>query len=544
MIPDSLIVGVADSVTAETYLSTDWYPKAEDPFTDDLWRFQNVARGNYAFAVRAVDEAGAVMPDWDLLVSDEVNGGNVVKLDVNPAIEVHPYIDLTERNLLGTHAFRAYGEEWRVEVPVNVPLRFEWLVDATWYGSRSGGVNYALDIPDPGCEECKAPDGVGGWIGWGQHREIPFDIVYSADDAGEQHRLYIRARDESFSPEREMLAVVVMDLVAFSFDKTALWIDDFRTSGVNDCEHDAIISPVLRHAIAPHLRPGEDLEAWSSHRQVGECGESSALQEMRLSTLSRYKLLYWNVAGPSTALGDVTDPSPLADRGKYLPIYVRAGGNLIIWGRDALGHMLGDWFPNNHAYIPALPQFSGQPDIYPGTVPWDIFSFRTVFDRVGRGTLTSLKPKCSGMLGMQVTSKARTEGFPEGVPDPIGYDPNRTALWINEWYRLDDGPSPFGHAGVTTMTGNPPLRVAGMDTLYTYVSNSWSYVRDGRLIEACGLNFLSPFERKPIVVRYEDPQSVRGKVVWFGAPLHVFAENHHEDLKTIMRRLTDWILAS
>ncbi len=546
LIPDSAIVSDPDSVYEDTYLKGDWYPKKSVLYQDETIRFRDLAVENYAFAVRAVDEAGAIMPFSDFFVAGETaegssTGGNILKIDVNPALAVHPHMWVREHSMLGEYAFAANGQEWEVEVPVNVRLHFEWQADASWYGSRIGGTNYALDIPDPGCEVCQAPDGVGGWAGWGQRHGIVFSKTFSEEESGEQHVLYIRARDESFRDDHELMVAIVMNVVALPFDRTALWVDDFIVSAFNDCLHDAVISPIVNHAIEPYLPFGQErIDELQANPRVGDCGERSNPTDVRLSKLGRYKLLYWNVsASPTSALGKITDPTSTSPAGKYLSIYVQSGGNLIVWGRYTFGALLGDFMPANR-YIPCIPQFADC-NFGPGSFPFDVLQLRTMFDRAGRADgpgARQMRLECSGLIGIEATARARELGFPAGTADPTGYS-QKTALWYDRW---SGRRNPSGWPGGNAMVGVPSLRVAGMDTLYIYLSNSWAWEMD-RLVTVCGSNSLSPIHGDPVVVRYDDPDPLRtqGKVVWIGVPLYIFAENHLEDLKRMMRGLTDWI---
>ncbi len=545
LIPDSVYVSHPDSATDEKYFANEWYPKIDSPYEFDELRFKDLERANYAFAVRAIDEAGAVMPLDAFNTAGEGEGsrGNIVKLDVNPALSVHPYLTVRERSLLGGNYFNSDGERWTTEVPINVPLFFEWEGDASWYGGRIGGYNYALDIPDPGCEVCQEPDGIGGWAGWGNWEEIPFPIEFTEEDAGEQHILYIRVRDESFRPDHELLAVIVMDVVSFPLDRTALWIDDFKVSGFDDCDHDAVISPIVNYAISPYLPFGQDeIEVWNSRTQIGECAEGDNARELRLSQMGRYKLLFWNRADRNTTLGRVTkhpDPFATRDTEKYLSIYVQSGGSVIVWGKNTVAGMLGDFFPPNR-YIPEYPQFP-ENNFGPGTFLWDILKLRTVLDRAGRGDgpgSGQMHVRCSGMIGMKASSKALSEGFPSGVVDPTGFS-DQIGFWSDSYDgRMNSG----GWPGANGMIGTPPLAVAGMDTLYNFVSNSFSW-KDDDLSAACGSSYLSPLHGNPCAVRYNDPDplSAQGRVVWIGAPLFIFNGNHAEDLKRLMRLCTDWV---
>lgn len=542
LIPDSVYVSHPDSATDEKYFANEWYPKIDSPYEFDELRFKDLERANYAFAVRAIDEAGAVMPLDAFNTAGEGEGsrGNIVKLDVNPALSVHPYLTVRERSLLGGNYFNSDGERWTTEVPINVPLFFEWEGDASWYGGRIGGYNYALDIPDPGCEVCQEPDGIGGWAGWGNWEEIPFPIEFTEEDAGEQHILYIRVRDESFRPDHELLAVIVMDVVSFPLDRTALWIDDFKVSGFDDCDHDAVISPIVNYAISPYLPFGQDeIEVWNSRTQIGECAEGDNARELRLSQMGRYKLLFWNHAGHHSSLAQTTwHPSGYQEESShYLSAYVRAGGNLIIWGHYTIAGLLGGYYPADR-YIPDLPQFQDH-NFGPGTFLWDVLNFRTRFDRAGRGDgpgSQQMALTCSGLIGIQATQTGQAFGFPAGLIDPTGYSSER-AIWVDDW---SGHMNPHGWSGGNAMIGDPPLHIGGMDTLYTYTANSFAWEDD--LAAACGSSFHPPLHKKPVIVRYEKPYSHQGKVVWIGLPLYPLAEYHMDDLKQMMRKHTEWIL--
>jgi len=581
LIPDSLRAPEAyeDGVpfpplpTPEHYYATDWWPKADAPFTEERLQLRNIPIGFYAFAVRAIDQAQAFMPNELLrssitFVTPAVPGDGLL-LDVNLR-PVLPYVTITERNFLGGRNFESRGEVWRVEVPTNVDLDFEWAMDTAWYGGENGNFNFALDIPDPECEVCQSADGIGGWIGWGATNK--FSIRFGEEDAGRQHALYVRARDLSDSPQREALAIIIMDVIPFSFDKTAMWVDDFKLSGINDCDHDAIIRPVVEYAIAPHLKIGEELDVFARpYTGDDPCAEPGTPEELKLSRLSRYKLLFWNVgaAGSGSTMGMVTDPDDDAEFGKYLSIYARAGGRLIIWGANPVGAVLGDFYEDDQSYRPEVPAFTN-PNFGPGTFLWDILHLRTEFDRSGRSTLQSLGLACSGFLGMEATQKALDAGFPPGIVDPTGYS-TRTALWWTTWVESGGRANPIGPRGAAPMTGVPPLRVAGLDTLYTYISNSWSWreayenpeynpddpacITDPSLPQCkqwlsgiatvCGTDFGSAFEGEPYVLRYDDPNSPQqGRVVFVSGPLFYVATPSDpqamDDLKHLMRGLTDW----
>ncbi len=324
-----------------------------------------------------------------------------------------------------------------------------------------------------------------------------------------------------------------------NFRLPALWVDDFKTAGINDCEHDAIISEIVNHAIEPHLLAFQDeIEQWSVRNLIGRCAEANKVVRVpEFSDMSRYELLFWNVSpSPNSAMGKLTNE--LSSFNGQLAEYVESGGNIILWGMHDVGAVLGDFFPADR-YVPDLPQFPN-PNFGPGDFLWEPMHLRTTFDRAGRGDgpgARQMATECSGIIALEATDLALGEGFPAGVLDPTGYDPEKTAIWYEDW---EGWHNERGWHGANAPVGIPPLITAGLDTLYTFVSNSWAWEDD--LAEACGSSFLSPLDGKPVVMRYQDQEGARGKIVWIGTPLYVFDEDHREDLKQMMRLLTDWIL--
>jgi hypothetical protein len=536
LIPEQQVVADSVALTDSTYHATDWYPHKDAPFLGERQVLRNLGGGNYAYGIRAVDEAGAVTPDKLLAVAAERSPGNVIKLDVNPSYPVSPVLEVTEATLLGSHRFIARGSEWEVEVPANVPLRFEWTADASHYGGEVAQFNYGLDIEDPGCEVCQSDDGRGGWIGWGNHRSVSGEIIFTEDDAEEEHVLFVRVRDRSFDDERETLAIIRMTVVAFAFDRTALWVDDFKAAGISDCNHDQFVREVLQHAVAPFLAVGEPLHEFEARRPVGECQESSTPDPLILSQLSRYRMIFWNVAasGSGSALGLLTENESDNPYGEYLRIYLRAGGHLVVWGRFTIGALLGDFYPGR-PYEPELPSISN-PNFGPGSFLWEAMKLRTRLDRVGRGGLASMATTCSGLVGIEASARARALGYPVGRLDPTGYS-GRVAIWHNDWRGAEN---PYGGLADGPL-GNPPLIDTGIDTLYTFLSNGWSYEESGRTSEICATTFGSPLHEEPVVLRIRDVTAFQGRVVWMGLSLLDF-EASIDDVKAMMRQHTSWVL--
>jgi hypothetical protein len=542
------------------YYETDWWPHVDALVRDEHFDFEDLAPGSYTIAIRALDEAGATPPN-DLL---RFTAGFATRSSIGSLLNVS-VADIPTRLLIRFSDGRVFVGPWdvaSVEVLAGDTFERSWECDASMYGETGGQTRFAFDLA---CEDCEAADGIGGWSPW---KDNPNHFAFAFDrDASGQHELHIEARDRLDRRSRGVFRIYV---VVPSFSRPALWIDDFKMSGVDDCAHDAIIEPILRYAIEPQLGDGETLESFSRVR-IGACGESAVPSDLSLAVMSRYRLLYWNVgsAGSGTTLGAVTDPAPSAPEGKYLAIYIRAGGRAIVWGRMDVSALLGDRY--DAPFAPELPGVPN-PNFGPGTFLWDILHLRTTFDRVGRGVDPPLSPACSGIIGIEATPRAILEGYPAGVLDPSGYDDSRVALWTARWREAGGRRNPQGMIGPEVMIGEPPLHDPAVDTLYTMIPNAWSWERAienpeydasdpdcethperlqcqewlSDVAEACGTAGGSPFDGEPVITRTIDPAS-GGRVVWIGTPLYVFVDGADDSdgmqrLGALMRRLTDWVM--
>jgi len=531
LIPEGFAVEEPGSATerfpptpsSDHYYETDWWPHASDPYRDT-----RIELGPYdeervlAFAVRAVDEKGRVTGPEQYAVVGEVEDGNVVKLQVLPEAPPAPILTvrLGDRSLL----MPPWGAVQEIEWPGAVPLEIRWDVDASWYGYDPGPVRFRLD-----CAECPSGVGVNEWSPWGKVDELAVDLPEAAE--GSQLTFRIEARDERDSGAHQTNGTITIDVLAFALDRTALVIDDFKTAGVDDCEHDEFLLDVVGHAVAPYLEPDETLELFDARFGIpDECFETSTPREPDLAFLSRYRALFWAVspAGSGTMLGYATDPNRIAEFGHVLPLYVRGGGHLVVWGRQTVGALLGDFYPDG-PWTPDLAQFD-EPNYGPGSFPWDEMRLRVQLDRVGRGTDPALSERCSGVIGLEATSLARSLGLPAGELDPTGYDPEREAIWIDGW-------SGYHHLRgnlAVSPTGAPPLAGPLIEPLYTLVPNAWAWADDPTI--PCGTAFGSPFDGQPVVVRFRSPNA-RGQIIWIGVELHPFAEDGADDVRSLMRGL-------
>ncbi len=295
-----------------------------------------------AFAVRSVDEAGAVEPELTL-------NKNFVLFTVG-CTPSKPAVTVCEESM-GCHVFPTdSGDTWTgpsggVEVAAGRPLRFKWTGDASTYGSFPGNVNYALDPVDPEDETRTDPMGIGGWVGWGKWSGNQTPFVFKNDQAG-IHTLYVLMRDISEDPASTQRCVIDMNVITYTFGRLALVVDD----EVNDRVPDAIHTGFMRRTLLAHLYDFPALGAptwWKAYKVIGgqEVGGPSAID---LQTLADYQNVIWYVNSNYVSGDGVLTSLRFSegygnDQGKrLLTSYVTAGGRLFLIGEDLAGFLTGD----------------------------------------------------------------------------------------------------------------------------------------------------------------------------------------------------------
>jgi hypothetical protein len=279
---------------------------------------------SYAFCVRAVDEAGAIEP---VLIRNR----NFFCFTVTTALSA-PYVTVTEETL-GSHIFPSQGDTWdNVTVFVGRPYRFRWTGNASYYGSSVGNVNYGLDIPDPEDETRQDTRGIGGWIGWGAWPGNQEPFIFSRDQAGSYHYLYIYMRDVSNTLQSTRRCLVRMHVVDFSFSRFALVVDDAALSDVTvtDTMHDQFINSTL-------LRKLTDYGAVDSWAVYGENDASSLARKLPDEMLVQYQNIIWNLSYGSKPNSGINLTEIVGNRG--LSSFLAAGGRLFIAGGPVLGAM-------------------------------------------------------------------------------------------------------------------------------------------------------------------------------------------------------------
>jgi hypothetical protein len=279
---------------------------------------------SYGFAVRAIDEAGAVEPKF-------LRNENWVLFKIRDAL----ITVVTYEPSMGAHRFDSpvFGLPWEVTVAPNQRFRFRWVADASASGSEPGPCNYGFDIPDPDdpLEPFRATDGQGGWIGWAPRSQMQ-DVISFPADGPKIHNFYLKMRDISNRRETETKCVVTITVADFSFTKKFLVIDDQRrrpqSANANavpndDAHEDAWRSEVLS-SMREFLPLGEQPGSFSVFPDEST-SPAIDIPDGFLNTMGEYRTVIWDCAGPEDVGLELAALEMLLSR------YVGAGGNMLLY---------------------------------------------------------------------------------------------------------------------------------------------------------------------------------------------------------------------
>ncbi len=279
---------------------------------------------SYGFAVRAIDEAGAMERKFR-------RNQNWVLFKIRDALITVVVFEPS----MGAHRFDSpvFGNPWEVTVAPNQRFRFRWVADASASGTEPGPCNYGFDIPDPEdpTEPFRATDGLGGWIGWAPRQQMQDAISFPPDGPLERY-FYLKIRDISNRRETETKCVVKINVAEFAFTRKFLVIDDQRRRPQSpnadalpsgDAAEDAWREDVLR-SMSEFLPLGEEPGAHSMFPD--EATEPTVdIPDGFLSTLGEYQTVIWDCAGGA----DVGLTQAATDM--LLSRYIGAGGNLLLY---------------------------------------------------------------------------------------------------------------------------------------------------------------------------------------------------------------------
>ena len=466
-LPDSVL---SDPTVADS-LKKEWI---EVPAHIETIGLHDLSERGWAFAIRAVDEAGAVEPEY--VRNDRSHAGNV---HVFYCVPVALLLTVCEPSI-GCHTFPSDGPVFDMEIAAGAPLRLGWRVNDDEEGYA---FNYGWDIPDPSSDRM-APYGEGGWIGWGAWTQMLTPKSFPASEDGAIHHFYFKVRD---AEGRTQMGIVRMSIVAFRFDKKMLVIDDYVNVEPPDDDYDEFVAQL------GFGRMDSTEVTWiNGPKCAPSCTEPPPTPS--LSMLSRYETVvvyhqdYWREA--HSVLAELTagdNPNRLGEGKRTLATYVRAGGNLWVWGVDVTSGLTGGDF--GYPKEPLNP--AGQ--TYPDASEFDTSSFlyRILHLEGGAVERAELATGPDAFIGARVSQEAEARGYPQTLEIDRARFPQQA----------------FGIAGAEAVVG-PPLLVAGLDTLYTYVAR----VPPSR------------FNGRPAALFYYSPRGSQGSVVYFGFDLYYIRE--------------------
>lgn len=280
------------------------------------------ANSAYAFGVLAVDALGN--PEADL-----VHNRNMIAFAVT-AQPWQPHVTVREPQI-GAHDFPSEGDIWEVQIPNGFCLNFSWDVGYPQTCGADPVWNYALDIPDPNDETPSDPEGIGGWIGWGDWTGNRVPFCFPEEQAGTTHWFYLRCRLDGGDPQTERLCTIRIEVVEATFSRFALLVDDARfTAGVSDLAHDAFLNDVFLRRLHEY-GPVDQIALFSGS---GEIGYPAAIP---LETLLSYRIVVWSCEARSTISGIASGLGGGYTNEIGLKTYLRAGGRLFIFGGRIAG---------------------------------------------------------------------------------------------------------------------------------------------------------------------------------------------------------------
>jgi hypothetical protein len=387
----------------------------------------------YLFAVRAIDEAGAVEPlvrmNYSMVYFKPTQGANQLRLYLcRDGSE--PCVPIPSKGSPGT------GPDGRMAP--GEPATFRWEGDASFYGGVITGYRYGLDIPD-----------LGDPSQWATDWSLSATSVTLVFQEPGVHYLYVEAADDIGGTA---LAIVELEVFSFEPDRDVLYVDDYYDVVPGDLAHDnfteAILTRCLDYADSIYVfncwRPGPN----NVPREM-----PMMVQVPRLSELARYRFVIWDTDASqnsfSTGLQGVIASGALE-------AYLNAGGRLWIYGSEIVRG--SDAQPLSFSY---------------GTVP-EAGSFAAEFLRI------------SGVVNRPIISTSnRGDGFRRALP-------NRGVSDLLPTLDID-----YAKGGSSTVYGMPKVEAVMTemqdpdlsqrpDTLFFYGANSTASNYNNK---ACGLRF-------------------------------------------------------
>jgi len=314
--------------SAEEWGPWAWYRAPGD--SGKSWTTPPTEFGNYLFAIRAMDEAGAITPVLD---DSNVRRVRVSRRTTGPLLRVtNLYMGRVETTSCSTPLTI-------LDLPSGIPIEFDLTATAESYGGTVVGYRYGWDISDLNDPEQWEVD-LTPFVG--AVATVPARSFFFGT-----HILTIEVLDNSGFCSR---VEVKLNVVQFTMERNLLVVDDFRTDETNqagwnnalglgsvpsDAEHDQFWADVLA-----------DVDGFDPLRDVASPAQG---QELPLVLVAGYRNIVWSVFGdPSQNVPSLLyiyiqyrSKNPTGNESasgtkvtpNLLALFMAAGGHVLVTGR-------------------------------------------------------------------------------------------------------------------------------------------------------------------------------------------------------------------
>jgi hypothetical protein len=431
-------VDLINTATGAT-LPSNWRPDASDPdgkdYSDWAWigiralenRFRNATPGEYVFAVRAVDVAGATEKNLEWIRN--IRHFTVSRVNPGPQLEVCSSV-FTACLPKTTGPEDAPRRE--LQIFEGETISFSWSATAERYGGQITGYTFALDDTStfPGLDLLRTA------------------VTFSPEQltAG-NHFLFVRAVDDGGLVTNAVIPILIVrpDFKDPALPRSVLYVDDSTAPGItnpvpdstttignfpNDLAESQWWTETLLGHVSLDLPP---ITEWDA--TLAGAGEIT-LQGRKPPEprhLAQYHTVIWNVDFNNS----VTNPTALWRSlvgGNYSELagYLRAGGTLILTGMDISSNVVNPTTIFDALSGGLCSQFA------PGTDGYLFSYFPRLFMGIDRAILNKSALRRDG-------ARDFIEAFPTTAGAAMGFD---TAT-------VDRGPVGSGAKWIITEPGDP-----------------------------------------------------------------------------------------
>jgi len=319
------------SVDAPEWGEWKWYQAPED--SGKFWTTPPKDIGGYMFAIRALDEAGAITPVFD-------EKKNMRRIGVS-AKTTGPILRVRNQYLGSVQTAVCNHPLTILDLPAGIPIEFSWTADASSYGGTEAGYRYGWDITDLNDPEQWEVD-FTPFAPYGEGEVASARSKFRQFFFG-THIFTIEVLDNSGFCSR---IEVKINIIQFTMTKAVLIVDDYEETrdagwlaigkGIepSDFEHDAFWLDMV-----------SEIEGFNVDDDMYDVADNSGLG-VPLTTLAEYKSIIWSARGHVDMQEDYPHLQDLIKfrpktgaivSGKQQPnllaLFMAAGGHVLISGQ-------------------------------------------------------------------------------------------------------------------------------------------------------------------------------------------------------------------